>query len=310
MAAHLPEADPETLAAGVSVDVTPDVAARVEAVAAPFVERLIAAPVGSAAFRRAVTAIDGLGDREIRATTEIARNFQERPARALKGLLGEGAPLSRNLARLRKAVETLARAPSEMDRAEGLVRQVVEALDGNRQTLEEDNAAIAQQEVALWREIQALREYAVLAARIDQLLDERIASLAATDPAHSRGLADEAQFSIRRRRRDLLLQLAVATQGYAALRVIEQDNLEVIWAIRAATTTTATALRAAMLVRGAMADSTLAGKADLAGWKRAWSDVLGAVDQVDVRKRRTLEEMAKPALAERSPRRVGPPQRS
>jgi hypothetical protein len=288
-----------------SLVVAPDVVARIEALAVPFVERLVSARLGSGAFRRAIAAIDGLGDREIQATTAIARGFQDRPAGTLRNVLADDAPLSRNLRSLRQIAERLGTAnahrhaqPAEQEverelaRAEPRLRHLVDALESDRQTLEGDNAAIAQQELALWTEIQTLRQYAALAARLDALLDRQIDAIADDDPAHGRGLRDEAQYAVRRRRRDLLLQLAVATQGYSALRVIEQDNLDVIWAIRAATTTTVTALRTALFTGRTLADRR---RSEQAGGRRiegAWDEVLGAVDEVNARKRRTLEEIA------------------
>jgi uncharacterized protein YaaN involved in tellurite resistance len=55
------------------------------------------------------------------------------------------------------------------------------------------------------------------------------------------------------------MQLAVVSQGYSALRLIEHDNLEVIWAVRSAATTTATAIRTASLALGRLADRSREG---------------------------------------------------
>ena len=114
------------------------------------------------------------------------------------------------------------------------------------------------------------------------------------DPVRARGLQMEALFAIRRRRRDLVMQLAVATQGYSALRLIEHDNLEVMWAIRSAVTTTATAIRTASLAVGRQAG--LDGSRDDLLETDAWTEVLRALDTVEDRKRVTLD-----VLAARSP---------
>ena len=55
-------------------------------------------------------------------------------------------------------------------------------LDADRALLETDNAALAQQEQALWREIETLRQYAALAARLDQLMADHVEGLQAADP--------------------------------------------------------------------------------------------------------------------------------
>jgi uncharacterized protein YaaN involved in tellurite resistance len=187
-------------------------------------------------------------------------------------------------------VESLARDAADV---EDRVREIVVALDVDRQTLEVDNAAIDQQERALWIEIETLRQYAFLAARLDDLVAARLEELATADPAAAHALQVEALYAIRRRRRDLLLQLAVATQGYAALRLVEQDNLEVIWAIRAATTTTVTALRTALLAARATADRNGAEQAG-STFVEELRDTLGqmqsALDEVDRRRRTTLAE--------------------
>ena len=288
-----------------SLAMAPDVAVRIEALAVPFVQRLVSARLESAGFRRAIAAIDGLGDREIQATTAIARGFHDRPTGTLRRVLADDAPLSRNLRGLRRIAERLGTATvredaqtadqgvgRELARAEPRLRQLIDALESDRHILERDNAAIAQQELALWTEIQTLRQYAALAARLDALLDRQIDAIAEDDPAHGRGLRDEAQYAVRRRRRDLLLQLAVATQGYSALRVIEQDNLEVIWAIRAATTTTVSALRTALFAGRVLAHRRRSAQAGRRRIQGAWDEVLGAVDEVNARKRRALEEIA------------------
>ncbi|HET9613285.1 MAG TPA: toxic anion resistance protein [Candidatus Limnocylindrales bacterium] len=177
---------------------------------------------------------------------------------------------------------------------EDRIRATTEALDADRALLEADNAALDQQEQALWREIETLRQYAYLAARLDDLLDGRIAEIAPTDPAAVHVLRVDALYAIRRRRRDLLLQLAVATQGYSALRLVEGDNLQVIWAIRAATTTTVTALRTALLAAQATRPrpGASAGRdpEELATVVRdALHEMQAALDDVERRRRATLD---------------------
>ena len=166
------------------------------------------------------------------------------------------------------------------------------ALEADGEALEQDNAVLAQQERALWAEILTLRRYAALAARLDGLIVEQIASIEAGDEARARSLGDDALLAVRRRRRDLLLQLAVASQGYAALRLIEQDNLQVIWAIRGATTTTVSALRIALLVAQTMGDRRFAGAPVAADVAAGWHEVVVATDAVDAGRKKTLAELS------------------
>jgi hypothetical protein len=297
--------DPVGIDVSIPTELPPEVAAQIESTATTFVERLVSLEPGSPAFRRAISMIDGLGDREVRSTTQIVAAFQDRPTRALQVVLAHDAPLRRNLAQLRETASQLARGASRegssgedvaaaVRRAEHRIREVVPALDADRQALEQDNAALTQQERALWTEIQTLRRYASLAGRLDELIDDAI-ERSDDEPRRARALRDEALHAIRRRRRDLLLQLAVALQAYAALRLIEHDNLEVVWAIRAATTTTVTALRTALLASQATAHRPLGDATDLHALARAWTDVLASVDQVDDRRRRVLAEIDQPS---------------
>jgi hypothetical protein len=221
-------------------------------------------------------------------------------------VLADRAPLTRHLRELRESATGVIRRvssdgadPDDVARAvaeaEERIRGLIVALDDDRATLEIDNAAIDQQERALWIEIETLRRYVLLAARLDDLVGERVEALRTSDPGAARSLELEALFAIRRRRRDLLLQLAVASQGYAALRIVEQDNLEVIWAIRAATTTTVSALRTALFAARATADrgdDSAAGSADavVSELRGTLRDMQTALDDADRRRRTALTE--------------------
>jgi hypothetical protein len=301
-----PDADPDHPAPNADQAFTdalsPEALADIEATAGPFVDGLLVAAPRSDEYRRAIGAIDRLGDREVRTTTRIVAAFHERPRQALREVLADQAPLRRNLDRLNRTARDVegvasdtARSTTELGsairRAETCVREVVPALDAAGQALEQDNAGLAQQERALWAEILTLRRYAALAARLDDLMVDRIASIEAGDEARARSLRDDALLAVRHRRRDLLLQLAVASQGYAALRLIEQDNLQVIWAIRGATTTTVTALRIALLVAQTMGDRRFAGAPVAADVAAGWHEVVLATDSVDVGRRKTLAEV-------------------
>jgi Toxic anion resistance protein (TelA) len=299
----LPDAAPADLGAALR----PDVAAKIESLAIDFVDALCAAPVGSPAFGRAARAIDGLGSREVAATTAIAMRFQDRPVRAVEAMLGERGPLSRHLAELRRIASDMVRrtandrigfeaVTSHVFGVEDRIRALLESLDAERAALEADNAGLGQQERALWLQIEALREYAFLAERLDELVGRRVEALAATDPGAAQRLQLEGLYAIRRRRRDLLLQLAVASQGYSALRLIEQDNLEVVWAIRAATTTTATALRTALVAGRAAAGRSPGRRAGdaadaVASLRGTLAEMVTALDTVEQRRRTTLDEV-------------------
>jgi uncharacterized protein YaaN involved in tellurite resistance len=102
-----------------------------------------------------------------------------------------------------------------------------------------------------------LQQYALLAGRLDQALDDKIADLEATDPEKARVLRQDVQFYVRQKHQDLLTQLAVAVQGYLALDLVRKNNHELIKGVDRATTTTVAALRTAVMVAQALANQRL-----------------------------------------------------
>jgi uncharacterized protein YaaN involved in tellurite resistance len=167
--------------------------------------------------------------------------------------------------------------------------RILPAIDADRQLLEQDNASIAQNERALWAEIQILRRYVALAARLDELIEDQIEA-AASDPARATWLRDEALYVARRRHRDLLAQLTTATHAYLTLRLVERDNLEIIWSIRTASTTTVTALRTALLLASTLTRARPPGIAGVSEMATAWAGALRAIDDVDQKRRKTLAD--------------------
>ncbi len=300
----------------------------------------MAADLHGDAWRRLLADVAGIGEREIVATAELSHRLVDRPMRAIIGTLDGESPIAKNLAELRDAVEDL--DPGRLGRSAGRPRKLlgvislgdsfedalehymkgrarIERIIGSlaiaRAGLHAEIAAIGQEQRALATEIETLRQYAGLARALDEGLEERLDVLAASDPERAAALRTDALFAIRQRRRDLLIQLAVATQGDAALRVVQDNNQQVVRTIRMATTTTAAALRTSVAVAQAMADqrrilaqlasvravdrdATRDGDAprglpapdpphrpsvavDLAGLKRAWDTVFATLDHFD-----------------------------
>lgn len=265
-----------------------------------FVAAVMAASPDSPAYRRAMTSLAQLGEREIRTTTAIAARFGDQPVRAIEHELSDRWPLAASQRELRRVAERVvrlaedrSRSASEVARActdvEDRIRELVRAIDDERQALDVDNGVLGQQELALWSQIRAIRECAAIAARIDVLLDDRIADLEQEAPAAAARLRTEVLYAARMRRRDLLLQLAVSTQGYAALRRIEQSNLELIWLMRATTTTTVTAMRTAMLAAQVASRGPGHTAADTQDLLDAWRSVVATLDDVEARRRDTLD---------------------
>ena len=342
-------AAPEEAERGVTVAL--EVAARIDAMVAALVDAVTSLDAHGEEYRRRIADIGRIGEREIIATSEMSNRFLERPLRAMSGVLEGKAPIAKNLVELRRTLENLDPArydlvrPSSRKRlgampqgdrlrsyfgryakAQGRIQAIIRSLAESRDELQADSAAIAQEARALWTEIETLRQYAYMARTLDERLAQRIDGVATSDPARARTLRGDVLFPVRQRLRYILTQLAVATQGYAALRVVLHNNQEVVRAIQTATTTTTAALRTAVMVAQALTDERLVldqltavnqvasgavegasvllerrkadgqggtGRtgADLAALQRAWDTAFATLDQFDSYKSTALETL-------------------
>ena len=351
LAAPEPATAVEPAQAERQVQVPPEAAERIERLVGTFVDGLVRLDPHDDEYRRRVADVNGIGEREIVATSEMSNRLLDRPVRALHGALEGGAPIGKSLVELRHTVEEL--NPARYDLAQGTPRKllgvipfgdrlrsyfdrysrarqhiegIVEALGEGRGELERDNAAIEQEERSLWTEMETLRQYAFLAQRLDEAVEARAREIEATDEARARVLREDVLFPVRRRRQEILTQLTVAAQGYAALRVVEQNNRELVRAVQTATTTTVAAMRTAVMVAQALANQRLVADqvravnevtsgmlegtssmlreqsaevqeqatgpgVDVAALQRSWDNVFAALDQIDAYKLNALEAM-------------------
>jgi uncharacterized protein YaaN involved in tellurite resistance len=330
-----PEAD--TTALDLALDA--DAAERIGRRAAEYVETILSIDGRSPQFRHTLAAIERLGERDFIATAAISGRILDRRFRAMDSLLAARAPTARRLSELRKTAAELdparlklggRRSPDdemhELDRyferfartqprLEGILADLGQA----RFALDQDNAAIASELSSLATEMETLRQYAFLAERLDDEMTERLTRIAEADPPRADVLRVDVLTVVKRRRSEILTQLAIATQGYAALRVVEDNNAEVIDALAMAVSTTAAALHTAVIVAQAAASqrmvlenleaarraaATMAehvsaleeGPAGPAGrvavLKAAWDDVYAALDRVDAQKARVLRTIS------------------
>lgn len=312
----------------------------IDSLALEQVDELLGAEPGSPDVGRTIAALERLGDREFVATAAMSGRLLDRRFRAIdSALLGSKAPMARQLADLRKVAAAIdparlrlggKRSPSgeirELDRyferfadAQPRLQETLDHLNEGRFLLEQDNAAIAGEESSLASEVEVLRRYALLAERIDAHLEARIDEIAATDRARADALRIDLLAVVRRRHQEILTQQAIATQGLAALRIVQENNAEVIRAVALAVTTTTAAMRTAVITAQAaasqritlerlvaaqrattaMADHAAALEAGAAGpggavsrLTEAWSEVYAALDRVDAQKARALRTIA------------------
>jgi len=252
-----------------------------------------------------VAKIDRLGEREMRATAAIAARFGDLPMRSVRPILADDGPLARHIREIRALCRALVKFQAQTDRddRERAANQIAqreedlhllaEALEEDRSALLADNAALGQDERVLQHEMEALGQYARLAGRVDELVAQRVRALAASDGAAARAVETMVLYPTRQRHRDLLAQLAVASQAHASLRLMQQTNTDVLRALSTAATTTLTALRTTGLALRLMRERSEAGAQleSLASGATRWNDVLSSLDEVEAR-RRTLRRSA------------------
>jgi uncharacterized protein YaaN involved in tellurite resistance len=331
--------DSETADDATDLEIEPDAAERIERLVGEQVETIVSTDARSPLFRQIVAAIERLGERDFVTTAAISGRVLDRRFRAMGGLLAGKAPIARRLSDLRKAADDLdpaalrlggGRSPHdeihELDhyferfaRTQPRLEAILGELRQARFALDQDNAAIASEMTSLAAEMATLRQYAFMAGRMDAKMTARVEQLAPSEPARATALQTDVLVVVRRRRTEILTQLAIATQGYAALRMVEDNNAEVIDALASAVSTTAAALNTAVMVAqaaasqrmalehleaarlaaGTMAENAAVLEAGLTGpegrvatLKAAWDEVHAALDRVEAQKARVRQTIA------------------
>lgn len=299
--------------------------------------RVAAVDVAAPEFRRLAEDVESLAGRELRSAGMQGRGLAALPGRSADVLDERNGSIARSLEELRRWARELtpggefgpgprakrfgifarsdpaqayekrwARAQQPIEATVSRLRQAVARLRA-------DNAALAEEQLALDTQIGVLTGYSRLSQQLDERLTSYVDDLGHADPTRADILRRELLLEVRRRRGEILTQLTVATQGRAALRIIEENNLELIDAVTSATTGTIGVLQTAALVRQALNMRRLmqAGlrRGDLANrdgggqvpeaetLQQAWADVGETLNQVE-RLRRQVSESA--ALLARS----------
>jgi uncharacterized protein YaaN involved in tellurite resistance len=141
--------------------------------------------------------------------------------------------------------------------AQSHIGQILKSLQGGKDELMMDNAAIDVERRKLWDALGKLEQMITMSKLLDTKLEEKAADLDATDPAKATAIRQTALFYVRQRTQDLLTQMAVSVQGYLALDLVKKNNVELIKGVDRASTTTVGALRTAVTVAQAMTSQKL-----------------------------------------------------
>ena len=287
--------------------------------------------VAGLTFRRIVEDIESLADRELRSTSRLGRGLANIPGLGAGVLDERNGSIARSLDELRRwAVELTPtedmgpaaearglarfarRAPihayeRRWARAQDSIEATVARLRDAVTRLRADNAGVAEEQLALETQIGTLTGYSQLTQKLDERLTSYVDAVDQADPTRADVVRRELLLAARGRRREILTQLTVAIQARAALRIIEENNRELIDAVTSATTSTIGVLQAGATVRqalemrrlqaglpiSALEDRDRGGQVPEAETlQRAWADVSETLNQVERLRRRVAESAA------------------
>jgi uncharacterized protein YaaN involved in tellurite resistance len=254
---------------------------KIDSMVSRYVDSLIALDPHSQEFAEKLSALQGMGNQEMRDSASVSNRLLDKPVRTMEsGSLSQSASVSRSLVDLRRTVEDLDPSRQNLLRprrlfgvipfgnrirdyfaryrsAQGHLNAIIHALYRGQDELRKDNAAIQQEEVNVWDLKGKLEQYVYMANQLDAALSAQLDRLAQTDPERARQLREDVLFYVRQKRQDLVTQLAVNAQGYLALELVRKSNLELIKGVDRATTTTLSALRTAVIVAQALTNQKL-----------------------------------------------------
>ena len=242
-----------------------------------FVSDLIAQDANSPEFGKRVDQLATLGRRQIADAAGQSNRFLDRPVRAMDSDNGIGADLTE----LRRTVEDLdpstrgnltasrkifgvipfgGKARRYFDgykSAQSHIATILKRLQGGKDELLRDNAAIDVERRQLWDAMGKLEQMIHMSKSLDAELESAANELEHADPAKAKAVRETALFYTRQRTTDLLTQMAVSVQGYLALDLVKKNNIELVKGVDRASTTTVSALRTAVTVAQALTNQRL-----------------------------------------------------
>jgi uncharacterized protein YaaN involved in tellurite resistance len=268
-------------AAAQAQQIDPAVKKQIDATVSQYVNNLLSADPHSPAFDQQLNAVHSMGDADIRASAAVSNRLLDRPAAAMSsGPFDPKSQISNSLVKLRRTVEdldptqqglfgkkhlwgtlpfgnTLRDYFHKYESGQKNLDAIIQSLYSGQDELQKDDASLEQEKANVWAIKARLEQYIYMATALDQQVSAKIASVQTSDPDRAKELQTDVLFYVRQKRQDLLTQLAVNTQGYLAMDLVEKNNRELIKGVDRATTTTVSALRTAIIVAQALANQKL-----------------------------------------------------
>lgn len=268
-------------AASQAQQIDPAAKKQIDATVAQYVNTLLTTDPHSPAFDQQLNAVHSLGDADIRASAAVSNRLLDRPAAAMSsGPFDPKSQISSSLVKLRRTVEdldptqqglfgkkhlwgtlpfgnTLRDYFHKYESGQKNLNAIIQSLYAGQDELQQDNASLEQEKTNVWAIKGRLEQYIYMSTALDQQVSTKIDSMQSSDPDRAKELQTDVLFYVRQKRQDLLTQLAVNTQGYLAMDLVEKNNRELIKGVDRATTTTVSALRTAIIVAQALANQRL-----------------------------------------------------
>lgn len=257
------------------IELPAEVKQRLEEVVDRYVQQL-AERSPDRGYGEVVSQIANLAQDDVRAASQVSNRILDKPVRTAKG-----SPIEQTqnaLIELRRTLEDLEPTDERLlgtgklwglipiplrgrvqdyvhrfQSSQQNINAIVGSLRKGAEQLGADNESLDQERENLHQVTERLRQAFYLTSKLDERLEAVAKELEKTDPAKAKALRTEVQFYVKQKAQDLLTQIAVNTQGYAALDLIRKTNHDLVLSVERASTTTVAALRTAVIAAQALA---------------------------------------------------------
>lgn len=140
------------------------------------------------------------------------------------------------------------------EKSETVIANIIESLDKGKATLKNDNTTLAIEQQSLRDLSKKLNKEIEMAALMDEAISEKLEEAQAQnmDSDKIRFVQEEILFPLRQRVMDMHQMIVVNHQGIIAMEVIQRNNKELIRGVDRAKNVTVSALRTAVMVASAL----------------------------------------------------------
>ncbi len=155
---------------------------------------------------------------------------------------------------LQKIINPIRRYFEKYEKADGVIKDILDSLEKGKNTLKNDNTTLDIEEEALRELTKKLNNELELGIAMDEKISAQIeqAKLDGIEEEKLKFVTEEILFPLRQRIMDMQQMVVVNHQGIVAMEVVKRNNKELIRGVDRAKTVTVTALRTAVMVASAL----------------------------------------------------------